>query len=298
MVTIDPVLARTLATVLEEGTIEAAARRMHVTASAVSQRVKALEQQAGQVLLVRSRPARATPAGAAVARLAGEYALIERDALAQLGAVSGAAGERLVVPLAVNADSLATWFLRPLARVAAEHPVVFDLHRDDQDLTAGLLESGAVMGAVTSRSRAVAGCSVRALGTMRYVAVATPGYVAAHLPDGATAAALRTAPLIDFDREDDLQRRWLRARGVDPSAPPRHHVPASSDFATAVRLGMGWALLPRVQADADLADGRLVPLGEPPVDVPLHWQQWDLRSSVLDAVADALATEARTALAP
>ena len=291
-------LAETLAAAVDEGTLEAAARRLHITPSAVSQRIKALEEQLGRLVLVRSKPVRATDAGAAVIRLARQAALLEHDTLVELGD-DPADGARISVPLAVNADSLATWFLEPLARLAQRHPVVFDLHRDDQDFTAGLLESGAVMGAVTSRRAAVAGCRVSSLGAMRYEAVATPEYVERSFgtrePD---ADALAAAPVIDFDRRDDLQRRWLQSRGVDPDLPPRHYVPASNDFATAVRLGLGWALLPGFQSRAALAAGELVLLGGPPVDVPLYWQQWNLRSPLLDAIADEVVAEGRRVLAP
>lgn len=287
-------LAETVAVVVDEGTLDAAARRLHITPSAVSQRIKTLEEQLGRVVLVRSKPARPTEAGAAVVRLAREFALLEHDALTELG---DDAGGRVAMPLAVNADSLGTWFLEPLARLARRHPVVFELHRDDQDFTAKLLESGTVMGAVTSRATPVSGCRAIPLGVMRYRAVATPGFVSEWFADGVTAGALAGAPLVDFDRRDDLQSGWLTARGVNPARPPRHLVPASNDFATAVKLGLGWGLLPGFQSDAELADGRLVPLGDPPVDVPLHWQQWNLRSPLLDAVADAIVSEGRRVLA-
>jgi LysR family transcriptional regulator (chromosome initiation inhibitor) len=289
-------LAETLAVVVDEGTLDAAARRLHVSPSAVSQRIKALEELLGRVMLVRSKPARATEAGAAVVRLARQSALLEHDALAALGA-DPEAEVRTTVAIAVNADSLATWFLPPLARLAQEHPISFELHRDDQDFTAGLLESGTVIGAVTSRATPVAGCRVSALGAMRYRAVATPGYVRRWLggrPDD--TVALATAPVIDFDRRDDLQTRWLRARGVHPAGPPRHYVPASADFATATRLGLGWALLPTIQSEHALAAGELVSLGGPPIDVPLHWQQWNLRSALLEAIADEIVAEGRRVL--
>lgn len=286
-------LAETLSIVLDEGSLDAAARRLHLTPSAVSQRIKALEEHVGRVLLIRSKPVRPTTAAHAVVRYARQLALLEHDARTELGAEEGA---RVPVPLAVNADSLATWFLPPLARLAERHPVVFDLHRDDQDFTAGLLESGTVMGAVTSRATPVAGCRVSELGVLRYDAVATPAFVATWLSGGVDARTLAEAPLIDFDRRDDLQRRWLTARGVDAARPPRHYVPASNDFATAAALGLGWALLPRFQWEEPVAAGELVLLGGPPIDVPLHWQQWNLRSPLLDAIAEEIVAEGRRVL--
>ncbi len=286
-------LARTLAAVVEEGTLDAAARRLHITPSAVSQRIRALEEQLGRVVLVRSKPVRATAAGDAVVRLARQLALLEHDALAAMGAEGGVTAS---IPLAVNADSLATWFLPPLARVAARRAVVFDLHRDDQDFTAGLLESGTVMAAVTSREAPVAGCRVRRLGVLRYEAVAAVDVAARWFGAGIDREALERAPVVDFDRRDDLQTRWLARRGVAAGTPPRHRVPASQDFATAVHLGLGWGLLPGFQSAAGLAAGTLVRLGTDPVDVPLFWQQWNLTSPLLDDIADEVVTEGRRVL--
>jgi LysR family transcriptional regulator, chromosome initiation inhibitor len=285
-------LARTLMAVVDEGTLDAAARRLRLTPSAVSQRLRALENAVGRVLLVRSRPARPTTAGEAVLRLARQLDLLEHDALTALGADDAGTA---VLPLAVNADSLATWFLPPLARVAERRRIAFEIHRDDQDFTAALLESGTVVGAVTSRAEPVAGCRVRPLGVLRYEAVAAAGFVERWFPDGADADALARAPLVDFDRRDDLQNQWLAASGVDAS-PPRHLVPASSDFAAAIRLGLGWGLLPAFQSSDALADGSLRRLGGAPVDVPLFWQQWNLTSSALDEVAAEIVDEGRRVL--
>ncbi|KQQ92900.1 chromosome replication initiation inhibitor protein [Leifsonia sp. Leaf325] len=294
-------LARTLLAVVDAGTLEAAARDLRLTPSAVSQRVKALEQRLGRVLLVRSKPVRATDAGAAVVRLARQTALLEHDALAAVGLDE----EQVTrMPLAVNADSLATWILPPLARVAASVPVVFDLHREDQDYTAELLETGAVMAAVTSREAPVAGCTSSRLGAMRYLAVASPAFRDRWLPghQGSPgqpdAAEYALAPSVYFDRRDDLQALALREYGV-LTDPPLHYVPASADFARAVLLGMGWGMLPEAQCAEALSAGELVRL-QPhrSIDVPLYWQQWNLRSELLTAVAGAVADAAREALRP
>lgn len=285
-------LAATLAAVVDTGTMDAAARRLHITPSAVSQRIRALEERLGRVLLVRSKPARATADGERVVRLARQYALLSHDVLRELGEPGEGEGRSAVsLSLAVNADSLSTWFVAALSQVAAVHDVVFDLHRDDQDFTAELLASGRVVAAVTSRSDPVAGCRVRPLGAMRYRAVATPARAREIERLGAERARV-----VDYDRRDELQTRWLRERGVDPASPPRSFVPGSHAFADAVRGGLGWGMLPDLQTGTDLADGRLVLLPGSPVDVPLYWQQWNLTSALLDAVADAVAETATRAL--
>ena len=285
-------LARTVAVIVDEGTLDAAARILNVTPSAVSQRLKALEERLGRVLLVRTKPVRPTESGAAVVRLARQLMLLEHDALAAIG-TGDVPGRPTSVGIAVNADSLATWFLPALAKVASKYPVTFDLHREDEEYTTTLLESGQVMGAVTSRSTAVSGCLVRPLRTTRYRAVATPEYRERWFVDGVTAATLGLAPLVNFDRRDDLQASFLRLRRV-AEMPPVHFVPASSEFSAAVHLGLGWGMLPDSQVGDGLETGALVELiPGSAMQVPLYWQQWNLRSELLDVVAEAVAEAAR-----
>ena len=290
---------RALAAVVDAGTLDAAAKRLHVTTSAVSQRLRALESATGRVLLVRSRPVRVTPSGEEVLRLARQVELLVADTASALDGTVEAAGAVVarppVLPLAVNADSLATWVLPALAHLAGpDAEVCLDLRREDQAHTARLLRDGTVMGAITADAEPVPGCSAVALGSMRYLPVATPEVAERWRRDPAGA------PVVVFDRDDDLQDDWLAAHlpaGVRVD-PPRHHVPASVDFSEAVALGWGWGLLPQVHAAAGLASGGLVLLDEVPVDVPLFWQQWKLRSPALDAAAAALRAAARTALVP
>lgn len=292
---IDAQLAATVAMVADEGSFDAAARRLHVTQSAISQRIRSIEQQIGRAVVVRSRPVRLTEAGEALVRMARQVALLEYDTVAAfgLGDATAADAPRVRVPLAVNADSMATWFLAPLARLARRHPIDLDLHRDDQDYTARMLESGEVMAAVTSEAEPVGGSAVTPLGVLEYRAMATAEFIADWFPAGVTAAALSRAPFVDFDRRDALQQAWLRARGVDPWQVPRHYVPASHDFSEAVRLGIGWGLIP-----APHVSDSLVELGEPRIRVPLYWQQWNLRSPLLDAIAEEVAAEAARVLEP
>ncbi|WP_460799931.1 LysR family transcriptional regulator ArgP [Microbacterium sp. GXF0217] len=285
--------AATVAAIIDAGSLEQAARLLNITPSAVSQRLKSLEEQLGRVLVVRGRPATATAAGEAIVRLARQLALIEHDALSGFG-LEGSTGSRVSVPLAVNADSMATWFLPPLARLARERSIDFDLHRDDQNFTARLLESGTVMAAVTSEETPVAGCTVTRLGVLTYDAMATTDYVERWFTEGVTPEALREAPFVDFDRRDSLQHDWLAAHGVDERGIPRHYVPASHDYAQAVQLGLGWGMVPSLQVPT--GPGILKLLGGHTMRVPLYWQQWSLRSELLDTIAAEIATEAARVL--
>ncbi|MEU9147791.1 LysR family transcriptional regulator ArgP [Streptomyces sp. NPDC048349] len=296
---------RTLLAVVDEGTFDAAAAALHVTPSAVSQRVKALEQRTGRVLLMRTKPVRATDSGEVVVRFARQLARLERDARAELGMAEGLGPVRL--PIAVNADSLATWFLPVLSRVPQDPPVCVELHREDESHTTALLREGQVMAAVTSSPDPVAGCSVRMLGLARYLPVASPDFAARHLT-GALERDLRRAPTIVFDRKDELQDVFVRslagarkgARAGSPAVgagPLRHHVPTSEGFRDAVVAGLGWGLVPEQQAGPLVRTGGLVLLApRRPLDVPLYWQQWKLDSPALSLVARLVAEAAGEAL--
>ncbi len=282
---------RTLLAVVDHGTFDAAAAALHVTPSAISQRVKALEQRTGRVLLMRTKPVAPTESGAIVVRYARQVARLERDAFVELG-VAGT-GEPAPLSIAVNADSLATWFLPALTRVPADLRICFELHREDEQHTTALLREGLVMAAVTASPDPVAGCSVRPLGHLRYLPLATPAFAAQWLTDG----TLADAPVVFFDRRDELQDRFVRSlAGRDNASAQRHYVPSSEGFTDAVAAGLGWGMVPHPQAEPRLRAGTLVEIvPDRPMDVPLYWQQWKLDSPALTALADAVsATAAET----
>ncbi|MFZ3474055.1 LysR family transcriptional regulator ArgP [Streptomyces sp. 4.24] len=288
---------RTLLAVIDEGTFDAAAAALHVTPSAVSQRVKALEQRTGRVLLMRTKPVRATESGEVVIRFARQLARLERDARAELGMAEGLGPVRL--PIAVNADSLATWFLPALTGVPQDPPVCFELHREDEGHATALLRDGRVMAAVTSQPEPVAGCTVRRLGLARYLPVASPEFAARHLR-GEAERDLRQAPVVVFDRRDLIQDGFVRMVTGDPAAGAsrvRHHVPTSEGFCDAAVAGLGWAMVPEAQAGPLLEAGKLVLIAPGrSLDVPLYWQQWKLDSPALSTVAEAVARAAAAAL--
>ncbi|MGC5168518.1 LysR family transcriptional regulator ArgP [Luteimicrobium sp. DT211] len=291
---------RALDAVVSHGTFDAAARALHVTPSAVSQRIKALEAQAGRVLVRRSKPVSATEDGRELLRLARQLALLVAEAEAAL-AGDDAPARRVVLPVAVNADSLATWAVPALAGLG--DGVAVDVRREDQDHSVELLRDGEVMAAITTQARPVQGCTVTTLGAMRYLPVASPAFArrwfgSRTAPDVAPDA-LAGAPVVVYDRKDDLQDRYLRRRTRRRIDPPRHHVPGSTAFAQAVRLGLGWGMLPEQQADDLVARGDLVVLDPAGADdVRLHWQQWRVRSASLDTLAAAVRETAARALRP
>ena len=279
---------RALDATVRGGTLEAAARALHVTPSAISQRLRALEVATGRILLVRTKPVQVTESGQAVLRLARQVDLLAADVARELG--GNPSPERVpVLPIAVNADSMATWVLPALAPLAGD--VCFDLYREDQEHTSALLRAGTVMAAVTADAEPVPGCTSTRLGGMRYRPMATPAFARRWFPDGPTAGALAEAPVVVFDRRDDLQHRYLHAQAGPDVAPPLHYVPAATDLVAAVGLGLGWGMVPDLLAP--VAPDELLALDPAHTeDVVLHWQQWRLRSPTLDRVREAVVVAA------
>ena len=296
MTLLNPQLAA-FAAVLGEGSFEGAARRLSVTPSAVSQRIKALEDRLGQVLILRQAPCRATAAGEHLLRSVQQMQLLEAETL-QAFAVERAADQApTTLAIAVNADSLATWFLGALAALHERHGLLFDVRVEDQDHSLNLLRDGSVLGAITADAHPVQGCTSRPLGAMRYLPIASPAFVARHFAHGVDAAALGSAPMVVFNRKDALQWRFMRSVTRAKLAPPMHYLPSSTAFVEGAALGLGWAMAPEAMLEQPFARDELQPIAPGRwLDVPLYWQHWAIRSSILAKVTDALLQAARQGL--
>lgn len=283
----------TFAAVIDEGSFDAAARRLQVTPSAISQRIKAMESRLGHILVQRTKPAKPTAAGEAVLRLARQVSLLEVEAIT---AVKGKV-EGLRLPIAVNADSLNGWFLPALLEVPTELVAAFDLRQEDQDHSAELLRNGTVLAAVTADPRPVQGCRVQPLGKMRYLSIASPEFAERWLTAKPLPEALDTAPMMVFNAKDMLQHRLLRKVTRRRLDPPVHTIPAPGPFVRGIRLGLGWGMIEEEVVEEDLAAGRLVEVAQGKyVDVPLYWQHWKLDSAVLDALTTAVLRAAEAGL--
>lgn len=280
---------RAFAATVDHGSLEAAASVLHVTPSAVSQRLKALERSVGIVLLQRSRPVRPTHAGEEVLRLARQLDALTRDSEQSLG--TGAA--RPTVRVAVNADSLATWVLPALRPLADD--LKLELLREGEDHTADLLRDGSAMAAITTERQPVQGCTVERLGAMRYQPMASHTFAARWFPDGFTRESLAAAPLVVFDPKDRMQHRVLGRHGVQDD-PPIHLIPASTQYVEAVRLGFGWGMVPDLQRVTWTPDDAVVLSVADAAEVELFWQQWSLRTPSLDRVATAIRVAAHQLL--
>jgi len=282
-----------LAAIVRTGSFERAAQQLHVTPSAVSQRLKLLEERLCTVLVVRGQPCTATPAGQRLCQHVEQVGLLESALRRSLPGLS--AGSRPVtLRIAINADSLATWFI---AAMAGTDGYLFDLVLDDQEHSAEWLRRGEVMAAVTAHGTPVQGCDCHPLGALRYVATASPDYRERWFADGFGASAASRAPCLIFNQKDRLQTQWLRqAFGADLH-PPLHWLPSSQAFVDAALAGIGWGMNPEPLVAEHLRTGRLVALKpDLPLDVPLFWQQSRIVGPVLGEVTTAVLKSARATL--
>lgn len=287
-----------LAAVVKEGSFERAARALHVTPSAVSQRIRLLEERLGCALVVRGQPCEATETGRRLCQHIDRVSLLEHELQADIPSFLQAEPTPVSVPLAVNADSLATWFMPAAVAFTKKTAALLQIAVDDEGHTAHWLRSGQVLAAVTSTEAPAAGCNSLPLGTMRYVAAASPGFLARHFPQGIDAASLAKAPSLVFNAKDELQQRWVEHHiGRGAPMPPRHAVPSPQAFVAAALGGMGWAMHPQALVQEHLSRGDLVELSPgSSLDVPLYWQHARMASSLLRDLTRAVVLAAKDAL--
>lgn len=280
----DPDHLNALACILRRGSFEAAAADLLVTPSAISQRIRALEEKVGAALVNRGIPCTATPMGARLAKHAEDIGLLEAQLARELELDAGPGP--VVMRIAVNADSLATWFMTALSAVEG---VLFDLVVDDQDYSADWLKRGEVSAAVTAQGRPVTGCDSFELGSLRYVATASPAYMARWFPDGVTAKALALAPCLTFNAKDNLQKSWIAAHFRQVPPPPAHMIPSTHAFIDAARNGFGWGMNPEALIRGPIRNGRLVTLlPDAPLDVALSWQVSRVMATALAPLTEAV----------
>jgi LysR family transcriptional regulator (chromosome initiation inhibitor) len=284
-----------LAAVIRTGSFDRAAQQLNVTPSAISQRIKLLEERLGTVLVVRGQPCTATEVGQRLCQHVEQVALLESSLRGSLPGLQ-TDSQPVTLRIAVNADSLATWFIPAMAKTEG---YLFDLVLDDEDHSAEWLRRGEVVAAVTGHGTPIQGCDCHPLGALRYVATASPGYCARWFADGFNEPAAARAPCLIFNQKDRLQAEWLRQVFGLRLQPPLHWLPSSQAFVDAALAGIGWGMNPEPLVTHHLRAGRLVALKpDQPLEIPLFWQQSRIASPVLGKVTRAVVHTASTMLAP
>jgi LysR family transcriptional regulator (chromosome initiation inhibitor) len=293
----DPKQTEAFQAVAELGSFERAAHKLRVTASAVSQRVRALETALGTALILRTRPCRPTQTGQRLLQYLRRAQLMEADLEADL--LSSESGS-LNVSVALNSDSLGTWFFPALASLLVRERIILDLIVEDQDHTYTLLETGMVAGCVSTVAKPMRGCSAAKLGVMRYRLMGSTSFCKHWLPKGLTREAARHAPVVAYTRKDTLQSGFLLARlGLPEGAYPCHYVPGIEAHFAAIRHGLAYGMVPEwlLSAVDDRSDPLIDLAGKYPTDVALYWHTWKVQSPRMERMSRQIIEATRAFLA-
>lgn len=287
---------RALSIVISEGGFDRAAKVLCITQSAVSQRIKQLEERVGQALVIRSTPVEATPTGKRLLRHYSQVQLLESELSVEMDADDPKLPT--IVKIAVNADSLATWFLPALCEVFKRHQWLLELIVDDESYTHNLLKNGEAVGCVTTTKAPLAGCSSEYLGEMEYLCVATPEFIQAYFPINITQASLEKAPAVVFSTKDKLHEKYLsKYFKMSPGSWREHKIPSSESFLDAIIQGLGYGLVGHLQAEPLLEKGVLVEITPGKRKrVPLYWQHWNIKAKQTTIVYRSLAVTAKQSL--
>lgn len=285
---IDYPAAHAVAMVVQTGSFERAAQKLNITQSAVSQRIRQLEERLGAVLIERGSPCVATEKGAWLCRHMELVGSLENDLLTHLPSLADKP-QPLTLDIAVNADSLATWFMPAAAAFSAASTNVINITIDDQDFTHDWLRRGRVLAAVTAKADPIVGCNVIPLGKLRYHATATPEFLQRHFPDGVSVESLARAPVVTFNQKDQLQNDWLKNNFGSATSGPTHFIPSSHGFVAACLAHLGWCLNPTALVQQHIESGRLVELiPGATLDVELYWQVGRLAAKQFASLTEAV----------
>ena len=295
-----------LSAVLEHGGFGPAAQALNLSLAAVSLRIKALETSVGQRLLVRGKQVRATPAGQALLSHVRQLRLMEADLFTGLpgGAQGAGRAQWQSLSVAVNADSLATWFLPGVAALLQKHKLLVQVVIDDQDHTHELLKQGEVMACVSTQAQAMRGCLAEPLGVMPYACMASAAVAEKCRGRGGAVSVHRllAQPAVVFNPKDGLQDAFLEQHfGLTAMAYARHQVPAVDAFEAALAHGLGWGMVPKLKTAQRAGQPALCDLVEvlpgSVVNVALYWHHWERESASAQRLTRAVKAAAAQALA-
>lgn len=289
-------LIEALAMIAREGGFDKAAKALCITQSAVSQRLKLLEELTGQVLIARSTPPRATEAGRKLLKHYLKVKQLEDDLLEEVSGIDNKGFTSMAV--GINADSLALWLLDAIQSFLVEEKVLLDIRVNDQEQTHQLLKDGEVMGCISSQEQPMQGCRVEYLGRINYHMMAAQEFATLWFPNGLSIENIHSVPAVMFNREDELHYKFFQnLYGEEPSSIPTHYVPSIEKFAEFITVGLAYGMMPDRQCIPLIRAGKMIDLApDNPLPVKLYWHCWSLNSKFLNRFTQQLTIKAKTLL--
>lgn len=279
--------------VIQERGFERAALKLCITQPAVSQRIRQLEHFFGQPLLVRTIPPKATELGEKLLGLLHQVELLEQQWLG-----NSKNSSPLLLSIAVNADSLATWLLPALKPILPILPIRLNIKMQDEEHTLEQLRLGSAVGAVSIQQEPLPGCLADPLGALDYLFVASPDFAKIYFPKGVTRSALIKAPAVTYDHINDMHQSFLQENfKLPPGSIPCHIVDSSEAFVQLAKQGSSCCMIPHLQIEKELQEGTLINLTEGLYQRRmLYWHRFSPESHIMKTVANALIDYAKKTL--
>ena len=269
----------TLIAIVDGQSFDNAARHLHISPGAVSQRIKSLENRIGHSVLVRSTPPKATEVGKQILSYARRMLLLQNEM--NLALKHDKDSDSLSLAIAVNHDSLSCWFMDVLDQFSDRPNLCFDIRTSNTVSTQALLKSGEVIAAITSKANHIGGCKTRYLGQLEYLPVCSQLYCDHYFKNGIGKEQLASAPVAIFDRDDDLVDRYLSTHGAERKQHRTHYLPSSHALLDAVTRGNAWTMLPKLLIEEHLRSSALIPLSPDSIFVELYWNTWEQESEIV-----------------
>ncbi len=293
---IDYKLLHALSVLITQQSFEKAANELCITQSAVSQRIKLLEQTIGQPVVVRSQPIVATAIGKKLLAHYQQVQLLEQDVLPDIFADSS--NEIIAVNLATNADSLATWLVPAIEAVVHQYKLSVNFLVADENRTIEYLKNGEAFGAISTYQKALPGCTLEKLGDIEYALVASPKFKQRYFAKGINQQSLLQAPAVAFDQKDDMHIKYIEQQfELAGGSYPCHTVRSSEAFVNFAQHGLAYCLIPKLQIKQQLASGALIDLlPDNSLTRTLYWHRWVLLKGAFKQLSEAILANGAQAL--
>jgi DNA-binding transcriptional LysR family regulator len=277
-----------------------AAEKLHLTQSALSSRIAALESELGVLLLDRrDKQFRLTAAGVRFARHAERLLNLQRDIRAELGRAEGATQRSAVLRVGAIESVLHSWLIEWVQVLRREQPgLQLELTVETTPVLLDLMRRGAVDLILAALPAGGEGVASRALASM-------PMVFAARKPPRARRSAMALAELAAEHELLTFQRgsqphvalaELCRRAGVE--APRIHAISSISAMVELVERGFGVATLPQAALQRLSAGRPLAVLrceaALPPLPIHLSWRD-DPGSPIVGAAAESVLAQGAAA---
>lgn len=276
MLSLDYKLLAALSAIIEAQSFDIAAKSLFISQSAISQRIKLLEEKIGQPVMIRSQPIELTLIGEQLLNHYKNIQQLENELLPEI--LPNNPIKPIKVSLAVNADSIATWFIKALTPFLKVNRVELNLLLVPEDRTLEKLRTGEALGAVSVEEKPLKGFRSVKLGVMKYCLVASKNFYDEYFSEGVTQQSLKMAPAVSYDHKDNMHIHFIEKHFNLPANEYYcHSVGSSEAFVELAKQGVAYCLVPELQIEKELASGDLVKLcPDKQLLISLYWHSWIL----------------------